>query len=69
VVAIRQADVLFQGIFVPPGAHKIELAYRPASYQIGFAVTIIGLLTWAVAGAYVFWPNIISPLRIGAQLL
>jgi hypothetical protein len=55
---IVQTDVLFRGIFVPAGAHTIELTYRPASYQIGLIVTLLGLTLWFVSTAYAFLPII-----------
>jgi hypothetical protein len=38
-VDIRRADYLFRGVRLPPGRHRVDLLYRPASVAIGLAGT------------------------------
>lgn len=50
-VPVMPADVLFQGIRVPPGHHRISLVYEPKAVSLGTlvsilaAIVIIGLAT------------------------
>jgi hypothetical protein len=65
-VPIVRANYLFQGLYVPPGRHRIELAYRPGSLLLGALLSLAGL---AVAGAALAldrprWP---WPRRAGAR--
>jgi hypothetical protein len=48
-VALQRVDYLLRGVAVGAGAHRIELAYRPASWRIGWVVTLLTVL--ALAGA------------------
>ena len=46
-VPIRYTNVAFRGIFVPPGQHRVSMAYSPAIFAVSGAlsvVTILGLL-------------------------
>jgi len=45
---VLRANGIFRAVAVPAGRHVVELAYRPASVRLGFAVTG---LAWALAGA------------------
>ena len=47
---IFRANYLFMGVEVPSGTHKIELFYRPNSFQIGRLLSICGILVVIVAG-------------------
>jgi hypothetical protein len=38
-----RADYLFRGVPLPPGRHSIELSYRPASFVIGAAGSLVAL--------------------------
>jgi uncharacterized membrane protein YfhO len=42
-----RADYLFQGIYVPAGAHRVELRYRPHSLTIGLLVSLAAALATA----------------------
>src|SRR5262249_59754225 len=52
-VSVMPADILFQGVHVPPGHHRISFVYEPKSVFIGAlisifaAIVIIGLATAA----------------------
>jgi hypothetical protein len=48
---LQRVDYLLRGVAVGPGAHRIELAYRPASWRIGWVVTLLTAL--GLAGAVV----------------
>lgn len=48
-VPLLRADTLFRGVAVPPGEHRIELRYRPASFRRGCALAALAAL--GLAGA------------------
>jgi hypothetical protein len=41
---IYAADVAFRGVFVPAGRHSVEFSYEPASFRIGAAIAVLGLI-------------------------
>lgn len=43
-VTTRYANLAFIGVFVPAGDHKIELKYRPRSFVVGAAVSLIAIV-------------------------
>jgi hypothetical protein len=43
-VAVLRAQLALVAVVVPPGEHRIELAYRPLSFRIGLALSGAGLL-------------------------
>ena len=47
---ILEADYLFRAVRVDGGHHRIEYAYRPASAEIGMALTALGILAAAGLG-------------------
>jgi len=44
-----RVDVLFRGIMLDAGRHRIELRYRPWQFPVGCAVGALGLLAVALA--------------------
>ncbi len=48
---IRRVDYLLRGVAVGPGSHIVRFTYRPASYRIGWIISILTAL--ALAGAVV----------------
>jgi hypothetical protein len=50
---VEQVNILFRGIFLPPGDHEVEMVFRPASYRNGRWVSAVGLgliiSGWALA--------------------
>jgi hypothetical protein len=44
-VPIRFANHAFIGVLVPAGQHRIELTYRPRSFEIGAAISLVTLMT------------------------
>jgi hypothetical protein len=50
---IERVDYLLRGVRVEPGAHTIELRYRPASFRLGLlisALTAVGLVAAVLLG-------------------
>jgi hypothetical protein len=45
-VDIYPTDLAFRGVFVPPGQHLVDFAYRPASFQLGVAIASVGLIVF-----------------------
>ena len=45
---VRRADVAFRAVAVPPGRHRVELAYRPPAVAAGCAVSAASLVVLAV---------------------
>jgi hypothetical protein len=45
---VERVDYLLRGVSVPAGAHTVELSYEPASWRIGWIVSLLALL--AIAG-------------------
>ncbi len=43
-VPVYRADHLFRGVKVPEGEHTVEFLYRPASFYLGFGVSLAGWL-------------------------
>jgi uncharacterized membrane protein YfhO len=41
---IIPVNLLFRGVVVPPGRHVVEMSYAPASWSIGVAVSLAGLV-------------------------
>jgi len=48
-VPIQRTNYLFRGIVVPPGAHTVELVYRPASVRWGMIVSALALVVAGLA--------------------
>lgn len=40
---IRAAHGVFRGVRLPPGQHRVEFVYQPRSFQIGLALSAVGL--------------------------
>jgi uncharacterized membrane protein YfhO len=40
---VERVDYLFRGVRVGAGTHRIELTYRPASWRIGWIVTLVSI--------------------------
>jgi hypothetical protein len=39
-VRVERANHAFQGVVVPPGAHRIRFTYRPTAYRVGLYITL-----------------------------
>jgi len=46
-VPIRRADLALAAVLVPAGPHRLELAYRPAAFRIGAALSVVSLVVLA----------------------
>jgi hypothetical protein len=44
-VAIHPANVMFQAVLVPAGAHTLHLLYRPTGYVPGLVISLVALLS------------------------
>jgi hypothetical protein len=47
--SLERVDYLLRGVMLPPGRHRVEFAYEPASWTAARAVTLAGLLALAAA--------------------
>ena len=43
-VPLERVDYLLRGVVLEPGSHRVEMRYRPASWRIGWILTLIGLI-------------------------
>ncbi|MBM3289612.1 MAG: YfhO family protein [Candidatus Hydrogenedentes bacterium] len=41
---------LYRGVYLPPGEHMVEFVYRPKSFRLGAAVSVVALSALAVYG-------------------
>jgi hypothetical protein len=53
-VKIYQADYIFRAVEIPPGEHKVEFIYAPASFKIGATMSLIALFLIVVI-SLVLW--------------
>jgi hypothetical protein len=47
---IERVDYLLRGVRVPPGAHTVEFSYEPASWRIGWIISLLAILATAGVG-------------------
>ena len=47
-VPIERVDYLLRGVAVPAGRHTVEMRYEPASWRVGWIVSLASLLVLAV---------------------
>jgi len=56
-VEIMRADVLFRGVLVPAGQHRVEFTYAPMSFLVGVGMSVMALagcvmtVGWSIARA------------------
>ena len=55
---LERVDYLLRGVMVPPGRHRVEFVYEPASWTIARAITLAGLLALVAALAAGLTPHI-----------
>ena len=41
---IERVNYLLRGVLVPPGSHRVEFRYEPASWRIGWIVSVLAVL-------------------------
>ena len=46
-VPLRRADLALSAVLVPAGAHRLELAYRPAAFRLGAGLSVASLVVLA----------------------
>jgi hypothetical protein len=46
---IARVDQMLRGVRLPPGTHTVEMAYRPASFRIGWIVSLVTALALVAA--------------------
>ena len=59
-VPLVRVNYLFQGVYVPPGTHTIELLYQPRSVAVGLLVSLLALAAAAMLYAYGRLPTLPS---------
>ncbi len=52
---LRRANLMFMGLTVPQGEHRIVITYRPLSFLMGAVISVLSLLT--AAGIYLNTPG------------
>ena len=51
---IERVDYLLRGVVVPPGRHRVEFRYQPASWRAGWIISLLAILI-LVATTVVAW--------------
>ena len=41
---VHRVDYLIRGVVVPPGRHRVELRYQPASWRAGWILSLVTAL-------------------------
>ncbi len=47
-IPIRRVNLLFRGVELPPGDHRVEYRYEPRSFRIGLTLAAVGIATAGV---------------------
>ena len=55
-VEIRPVDLLFRGVEIPPGEHRLSMRYSPPGWWLGAWITRLGALAWIGALVLAGWP-------------
>jgi uncharacterized membrane protein YfhO len=50
--SILRANHAFRALALAEGAHTVELAYRPVSFRLGIALSLVGLLATVTVGRF-----------------
>jgi hypothetical protein len=50
---VLRTNRIMRGIFLPAGTHRIQFAYRPSSFYIGAAVSVVGWAAWGLACVWI----------------
>jgi len=50
-VPIDRADILFRALPLAEGSHRVRFVFRPASFRMGVAISLVALLAVALAAA------------------
>jgi hypothetical protein len=46
---IERVDYLLRGVVVPPGRHRVEFSYEPASFRAGWIISLLALIALVAA--------------------
>lgn len=49
---LRRANYAFRAVAVPAGAHRVEFRYQPRAFEMGLALSAVGLVGWLGLGAW-----------------
>ncbi len=49
---VHRVDYLLRGVSLPPGRHRVEFLYRPASWRAGWIVSLVTAIALLAAAAY-----------------
>jgi hypothetical protein len=52
---IERVDYLLRGVLVPPGRHRVEFTYEPASWRVGWVLSFVGLSLLAATALVGWW--------------
>jgi uncharacterized membrane protein YfhO len=55
-----RADIVFRGLVVPTGSHRVAMRFQPAILPVSFAIS---LATALLLGGLAAWPRIKRPVR------
>lgn len=53
-VQSQRVDYLLRGVLIPPGTHRVEYRYDPASFRVGWVISLVGTLA-VLAAALLGW--------------
>jgi uncharacterized membrane protein YfhO len=53
---VYRTDGFLQGVIVPAGSRVVRFRYRPVSFTLGAATSLLGL---ALVGAVLVWPRLL----------
>src|ERR1044071_7456020 len=51
-----RSDLLFRGVEIPPGEHRLSMRYSPPGWWLGAWITRLGALAWIGALGLAGWP-------------
>src|SRR5690606_36973002 len=63
-VTILQTDVLFRGVFVPEGEHRLVMTFESESWERGRVISLVALLLWGVGMGVTLRPRQPTPQRL-----
>ncbi len=52
-VPILPTNVLFRGVQVPPGEHRVEFTYRPRTWRLGLGLSGLGWALWGLGWLWI----------------
>ena len=52
---VLKANYTFRAVHVPAGEHQVSMTYRPRSWSVGLALTLVTLAVLAAWGLWSLW--------------